>query len=183
MVQALRELIEDENYDEASLVGALSLFRCAHGDDDAEDVENFLKRLAVPYEKEGITRTYLMINDEAWERGEVKIDGYFAIALKVLYFQKMSAEFLEAVFGDPDRKNCPAFLIGQLARSADSEKGEGSRYLELALSYISSVSDIIGGRFVYLDCSPARQRYYEQHGFSFLKNKHNSHLIQMYKVI
>lgn len=38
MVQALRELLEDEYCDEASLTEALSMFECAHMGEEAQDV-------------------------------------------------------------------------------------------------------------------------------------------------
>lgn len=185
MVQALREIIELEDYDEASLKEALSLFECVKSEEeDSHDVMRFLTEEAISMEQDGTTRTYLILNDDAWKKGKIQIDGYFAIALKVLYFSKdMSKSVLEEVFGDGSRKNCPAYLIGQLARSKDTVSGVGSRYLENALEYISEASDIVGGRLIYLDCTQGKQSYYEKRGFHFLQRKHNSELIQMYRVI
>ncbi len=45
----------------------------------------------------------------------------------------------------------------------------GMSYLKTSLSYISDASNIVGGRFVYLDCNPDRRAYYEQQGFAFLQ--------------
>ena len=183
MVQALRDLIEDSCFDEASLTEALSTFECVYSGDESEDVTSFLVKDAIRLEREAITRTYLIINDERWEEGCVQIDGYFSIAIKVIYFHGVDLGILENAFGNGSQKNCPAFLIGQLARGVHSPKGSGAEYLKKALSYVASVKDIIGGRFVYLDCVPERRTYYETQGFAFLKNKHNSPLIQMYKII
>ena len=185
MVQALREIIELDNFDEASLLEAFSSFQCVNPTDEiAKDVMKFLVNDSIAMEKDGITRTYLILNDEQWTKNQVQIDGYFSIALKVLYFGKnISKEWLKNIFGDEDRKNCPAYLIGQLARSSHAQSGEGSKYLSTALEYISHASDIVGGRLVYLDCSPSKRAYYEKRGFNYLKNKHNSDLIQMYRVI
>lgn len=183
MVQALRELVEDEFFDKASLVEALSMFECAYSGDECEDIITFLRKDAISLEQRGITRTYLILNDKAWEDGHIQIDGYFSIAVKVLYFNGVDSETLERAFGDATRKNCPAFLIGQLARGVHSPKGAGLCYLNTALSYIAAASNIVGGRFVYLDCVPERRNYYERHGFTFLQNKHKSNLIQMYRII
>ena len=185
MVQALREIIELDNYDEASLKEALSLFECVKSDtEDAKDVMRFLVNDAIDMERRGITRTYLVLNEESWAKGQIQIDGYFAIALKVLYFSKdVDKEVLQEVFGDSSRKNCPAYLIGQLARSCKAERGAGSKFLKIALEYISSASDLVGGRLIYLDCTQEKQGYYEREGFRFLQNKHNSGLVQMYRVI
>lgn len=185
MVQALREIIELSEFDEASLKEALSSFRCVDPEEaSAQDVMRFLSEDAVDMERKGTTRTYLILNDESWAEGEVRIDGYFSIALKVLFFSKdIDAGLLEETFGNPKQVNCPACLIGQLARSETAEKGSGREYLKFALQYIAEASDIVGGRFVYLDCVPEKQRYYEKEGFRFLQNKHKSGLVQMYRVI
>ncbi len=185
MVQALREIIELDNYDEASLKGALSMFKCTNCQSEAaQDVMHFLTEEAIDMEKAGITRTYLVLNDELWNKGEIQIDGYFSIALKVLYFAKdIEKNILESIFDDSARKNCPAYLIGQLARSEKSDKGSGVQILTTALEYISEASDIVGGRLIYLDCVPEKEKYYKNHGFKVLQKKHNSNLIQMYRVI
>lgn len=183
MVQALRELLEDEYCDEASVKEALSMFECAYTGEESQDVISFLQQYAIPFEKDGTARTYLMVNDDAAAQGRLQIDGYFSIAIKVLYFHGVDSEVLEQAFGDASRKNCPAFLIGQLARGIHSEKGSGVEYLNTALSYIASAGNIAGGRFVYLDCVPERQGYYEKCGFTFLQQKHKSKLIQMYRIL
>lgn len=183
MVQALKTLIEDEYYNEASVKEALFSFECAYKAEESEDVVYFLQKLAIPYEKDGTTRTYLIINDEEYANDRIQIDGYFSIAIKNIYFKEADEDILEEAFGDKTKKSCPAFLIGQLARGIYSEKGSGAEYLDIALSYIATVSNIIGGRFVYLDCTPERQSYYEAQGFAFLQHKHRSELIQMYRII
>ncbi len=185
MVQALREIIELNEFDEASFREASSLFRCADPEEaSSQDVMRFLTEDAVDMERRGTTRTYLILNDDRWAEGEVLIEGYFSIALKVLFFSKdIDAGLLEETFGNPKQVNCPAYLIGQLARSETAKKGSGREYLRLALQYIAEASDIVGGRFVYLDCLPEKQGYYEKEGFCFLQHKHKSGLVQMYRVI
>ena len=185
MVQPLKEIIELFGDDEASLAEALSSFSSVFENEEAEDVSYFLKNLAISNEKTGVSRTYLIVNDDAWERAELQIDGYFTIAIKVLYFNDVdrgAQDEIHRVLGNTS-KNCPAYLIGQLARGKHCDKGAGRQYLERALSYISGSSEIVGGRLVYLDCKKALRSYYEQAGFQFLQEKHKSSLIQMYRVI
>ena len=82
MVQALREIIELNEFDEASFREASSLFRCADPEEaSSQDVMRFLTEDAVDMERRGTTRTYLILNDERWAEGEVLIEGYFSIAL------------------------------------------------------------------------------------------------------
>ncbi len=181
MVQALRELINLDNFNEASLLEAFSSFQCVHTDDDPNDVVNFLLNHAISYEQEDKTRTYLILNDEAWQNGYIQIDGYFSIAIKVL---NLKSNIIDSFLGfKPHPGAIPAFLIGQLARGTGAPKGVGREYLNTAIGYISHVSDVIGGRFIYLDCKPERQAYYEEQGFSFLQKKKNSDLIQMYMIL
>lgn len=186
MVQSLKDLIELKECDEASLREAFSLFRCAHckeEDEESNDVLDFLQNHAIEREKEDTTRTYLIVNDDAWEEKKIQIDGFFSIALKVVYFHDNGKDVVGDIFNDSSKKNCPAFLIGQLARSEHTQSGAGAEYLNIALGYIAAVSKIIGGRLVYLDCDPERFNYYKEHGFSFLQQKKNSSMIQMYKVL
>lgn len=184
MVQALREIIELENFDEASFIEALSLFECVkQNEETAQDVKRFLVEDAIGMERDGDTRTYLILDDECWVNGEIKINGYFSIALKVLTFSKdIDEELLCDVFGKK-KNNCPAYLIGQLARSIDTKSGVGKEFLRTALEYIAQASDIVGGRFIYLDCNKDKRAYYEKQGFKFLQDKHKSDLIQMYRII
>ena len=184
MVQALREIIELEEFDEASFKEALSSFDCVkQNDETAQDVKRFLVNDAIDNERRGDTRTYLILDDANWNEGKIKIDGYFSIALKVLTFSKyLDKDLLIEVFGS-EKNNCPAYLIGQLARSADSKPGVGKEFLETALEYIAHASEIVGGRFIYLDCNKDKRAYYEKQGFKFLQDKHKSHLIQMYRII
>ena len=185
MVQSLREIIELEEYDEASFKEALSTFICVKPEEeDSKDVMRFLAEDAIPMERAGLTRTYLIVDDEKWAQGILQINGYFSIALKVLYFDKgLSKDVISEISGDESRKNCPAYLIGQLARSENAPKGSGSKYLNIALEYILKASELVGGRLIYLDCKPGKKKYYTDYGFRFLQDKHKSDLIQMYCVL
>lgn len=170
MVQSLRQIIELPNCDEASLKEALSTFVCVNPTEDAsKDVMRFLREDAIPMERAGLTRTYLVIDDEHWARGLLQINGYFSVALKVLYFgEKVGHDFRAEICGDSKKKNCPAYLIGQLARSEKAPVGSGGSYLKTALNYISNASDLVGGRLIYLDCTKSKEKYYAKHGFHFL---------------
>lgn len=70
-----------------------------------------------------------------------------------------------------------------MARGKNSIRGSGAEYLNTAISYILNVSDIIGGRIIYLDCEAELQQYYEKHEFTFLQKKKYGDLIQMYRVL
>lgn len=75
-------------------------------------MKDFLVNNAIEAERKGTTRTYLFLNDKKWKEGKIVIDGYFSLALKILYFSKdIDKKILEIAFGDSKRKNCPAYLI------------------------------------------------------------------------
>lgn len=183
MVQTLRELIELDNFDKASLKEAFSLFKCAHQGQEAQDIEKFLVNEALPKEENKEARTYLFIDDTEWNNGKIKIDGYFTICLKNIYFNNIDKDILYEIFNNKDTKNIPAFLIGQFGRALHTKAGVGVEYLNYALSIIATASNIVGGKFIYLDCSPERQKYYEENGFTFLREKPKSNLIQMFTIL
>lgn len=51
-------------------------------------MKDFLVNNAIEAERKGTTRTYLFLNDKKWKEGKIVIDGYFSLALKILYFSK-----------------------------------------------------------------------------------------------
>ena len=120
---------------------------------------SFLVNDAIDAEKRGITTTYLILNDEEWGKGNIVIDGFFSIALKVLYFAKdVDKNIIEAILDNPEKKNCPAYLVAQIARSDDSNKGNGAEYLKKAIELTLKAKDIVGGSLVYLDCLKEKKK-------------------------
>lgn len=77
----------------------------------------------------------------------------------------------------------PAFLIGQVSRSIDTQKGIGTVLVSEALRRIKEAQNIIGGNFVYLDCHNETKikDNYMKSGFKYLQDKQDgSGDIQMY---
>lgn len=183
MVQALKKIIELNDYDEASLKEALSSFKCyKEKEESSKDVIFFLQNEAIKMEKSGQTRTYLYLNDAEWEKGNIVIEGYFSIAIKNLYFND-DVSSIEKLYGEIP-KSMPAYLIGQLARAEGTPSGFGKKMLKKALEYICTASNSAGGRVVYLDCWLDRKKYYESNGYKYLQDKkNNDKLIQMYRII
>ena len=122
MVQSLREILSIENSDKTSLQEVFSSFKSFKGD---EDIESFLQKKAIPNEEQNISRTYLIINDEKWEKNEIQIDGYFSLALKVIKLDDISNTKKKTIAKSTDQDDVAAYLIGQLARSKDTDKGVG----------------------------------------------------------
>ena len=177
MVQSLREILSIENSDKTSLQEVFSSFKSYKGD---KDIESFLQKKAIPNEEQKISRTYLIINDEKWEKNEIQIDGYFSLALKVIKLGDISNTKKKSIAKSTVNDDVAAYLIGQLARGKDTDKGFGTLLLHEAIARIKSCQELVGGRIVYLDCKEAVKPYYEKQGFIELqKNPCNKTLKQM----
>ncbi len=175
MVKEIRKLLENK-IDETSLMEVFSFFNCSKD----PDISNFLINNAIEFEKKRIARTYLIIDDI-----NGKIKGFVSIALKSLdTAHDLSNSQRKKILKHSSEDNIACYLIGHLCRDDATEKGFGKELLEIAISYIKTASNIVGGRLVYLDCKQELMGYYESFGFKYLQvNKENNQLIQMYAII
>lgn len=80
---SLSTLLNSEKLDKDTIQCALSSF-CPVKDHD--DIKHFLDKAAIPQEEQKISRTYLWLDEESLAIKEIKIFGFFAIALKVFKF-------------------------------------------------------------------------------------------------
>lgn len=161
-----------------------SSFSCKQ---ENKDVEKFLLERAIKYEQTKNASTFLVFNDEALENGNLILDAFFSLALKVFAFTKEASNEDKDVVG-VSSNNVPAFLIGQLARSKDSKDGLGKEVLIQAIKYIKVAQYYVGGRLVYLDCKDDLVNYYIRQGFRFIQKRkkpdeNGDRLNQMYIVI
>lgn len=180
MVFSLRKIIESENTDKASITEALLTFKCKMD----EDVQTFLHEKAIDFEEKHQTATFLSINDEKLKSGELQIDGYFSLAIKVFEFSDEISNRKKKLLSGKSDKQVPAFLIGQLARNDCAPKGTGKELLNLAIQYIKNAQNYVGGCLTYLDCKDNMIPYYEKYGFSFIqKSSNEDNLNQMYITI
>lgn len=190
MVLPLKEIIyNDDNKTLSSerikvLDKVFSSFKCSQKN---QDVEKFITELAIEFEKKRISSTFLIFNDEELEKGNLVLDAFFSLALKVF-------EFSDEVSKSDKKKACtnedstPAYLIGQLARSVNTKSGLGKEALIKAIEYIKGAQYYVGGRLVYLDCRDDLVKYYEKQGFKFIQKRkspdeNGDKLNQMYIII
>ena len=75
------------------------------------------------------------------------------------------------------------YLLGQLARSDDSEPGLGSSLLEDALDTINWAYLAVGCRVVRVDCTDDLVNYYIKHGFTYINKNVIENLNRMITVI
>ena len=76
-----------------------------------------------------------------------------------------------------------AYLLGQLARSIDSQKGFGKGLIEYAIGRLREAKKIVGCRIARLDCSGDLIEYYGDSGFKPIRSNNDGSLVQMITTI
>ena len=140
-----------------------------------KDVEYFLKEKAIEFSKQGISRTYIVLGEY---KKENVIVGYFAIANKSTVLKKLilsnskRKKLIKYAKYDTDIKgyNIALPLIGQLGKNFDNGYNElisGDVLLKLACDKIKEIQNLIGGRYVFLECEDIDKlkEFYESNGF------------------
>lgn len=149
----------------------LSCYKC----DLNQDVEYFLKEKAIEFSKQDISRTYIVMSQ--YKEKDV-IAGYFAITNKVTNIKKVKLSetkrkrLLKFAVYDKESKcyNIALPLIGQLGKNYDNNYNNlisGDVLLKLACDKIKEAQELLGGRFVFLECEdkPQLEEFYENNGF------------------
>lgn len=147
------------------------------------DISNFLKSLAIDYEKNDISRTFLIFNEEY----KGKVLGYFTIGLNVfkinetpkvkdayeginLFEQGYHPVYKLLMIGKDD--NCPM----DFSIKKDIFENE-------VMHLIREAKEIIGTNFLYLDCVEELLNYYRSLGFEFFNYNKKSKLYCMIRAI
>ena len=155
------------------------------------DLENFLVRKAITYEKADFGKTYLFIDREKLENNEVEVMAYFTISQSTLDISHLSKKQRRKAIGEyPGRdslSSIPTYLIGQLGRcdSYSNEDINGERILDECYSTISVAAQIVGGKFIILECREQMfSKFYEGKGFRKLYEDLNENgLYTLYKKV
>lgn len=163
------------------------------------DVEYFLKEKAIEFSKQDISRTFLVMSEY---KEKYVIAGYFAIANKSTTIKKFilsntkRKKILKYAEYDNDIKgyNIALPLIGQLGKNYHNGYDKlitGDILLKFACSKIKETQDILGGRYVFLECEDNEKLrdFYESNGFEYfgkrnlekdeLENTKSAYLLQM----
>lgn len=155
---SLHDLLED--YDEESVTVQLSAFKCSKD----KELEDFLCRNSIIYEKRDMARTYLAVSLE------MEIVGYFSLGIRCGSIPDdltVSKSLYKKLNVNRDTGVAQMFLIAQLGRSDDSPKGLGRSLMEDAFYMLLEANRIVGCRVIRIDCKPAQSLvdYYSQYGF------------------
>ena len=139
------------------------------------DVEYFLKEKAIEFSKQDISRTFLVLSEY---KGRNVIVGYFAITNKATKIKKFvisktkRKKILRYAEYNNESKgyNIALPLIGQLGKNYNNEYNKlisGDILLKFACDKIKQTQNIIGGRYVFLECEDIDKlkNFYEDNGF------------------
>ena len=152
--------------DEKKLENTFKEFSCQQ----EVDLENFLLKRAIPYEKTAYGKTYLLLDKALLEDGEMSIVAYYSIALKSIDITNLSKKKRKKVIGaqpgHDTMTSMAAYLIGELGRNDkySHEDIDGMTILNECYHSISLAARIVGGKIVLLEC---REHMYEK----FYKNQ------------
>jgi hypothetical protein len=140
-----------------------------------KDVEYFLKEKAIEFSKQDISRTYIVMSQ--YKDRDV-IVGYFAITNKVTSIKKVKLsetkrkKLLKFAVYDKESRcyNIALPLIGQLGKNYYNNYNNlisGDILLKLACDKIKEAQELIGGRFVFLECEDKTilEEFYKGNGF------------------
>ena len=140
-----------------------------------QDVEYFLKEKAIEFSKQDISRTYIVMSQY---KDKDVIVGYFAITNKVTNIKKVKLSetkrkrLLKFAVYDKESK-CYSIalpLIGQLGKNYYNGYNSlisGDILLKLACDKIKEAQELLGGRFVFLECEDKNklEEFYSNNGF------------------
>lgn len=149
----------------------LNQFECSLN----KDVEFFIKEKAIEFLKLGISKTFLVTT--SYKEKQV-IVGYFALTDKVTKIKENSlsktlSRRIKRFSRNEDIKNYYIVslpLIGQLGKNFANNYNElisGDVLLKLACDKVKEAQQILGGKFVFIECEdkPKLRDFYESNGF------------------
>ena len=132
------------------------------------DVENFIHTECSKYEKDDNTRNYFL-----YDLDRMEIAAFFTLSLHSIILGDLLSSLDEDTmtvlrgYGKRDARSVGCYLIGQLARndSYSREDISGEDILSFIKEKLSISRDIVGGRFVAIDCAKELIPFYERNGF------------------
>lgn len=138
---------------------------------------------------EGLCAVYLILDEDEFDQGKIKIEAYFTLSHKSLITPQVSKTKIRNAARFPDAESIHFVLIGQLGKyiAEDPELGEkrsditSGEILDYAFEIIRASSSLIPCRCAMVECSdnPKVQQVYTNYGFSFFQYDGEHH--QFYK--
>lgn len=175
----------------------LSSFSCVRD----EDIQNFLHKRAVDFEKLLKSRTYLVVDEQQFENSDFKLKdliiyGYISLAVKVFTVpetisnrQRQQLDGFSAKEHGKQISNFPCYLIGQLARNSNVPKEiiSDAELLQISYNIIGEAVKLVGGRNILIECHNDKKlvQFYLDNGFNKISQvpDENQTMIQMVRRI
>ena len=172
-VTSLRGLIDTHSPED--LDNILSVFSCERD----KDVESFLKHKAIVQEKKQISRTYLIFN----ARVRPELMAYFTVAISNMDVSDLQCDDKIRKKMNINKGVAQNYLLGQLGKRDDAEKGLGEFAIEQAADRILTANLNVGCRVIRVDCKTSLLKYYTDNGFVFARHNKDNDLMQMIRII
>jgi len=173
MVIQLKEVVRDADMLQFAQ-SAIAKFACKD-----KDVEGFLKGKAFDFERRDKSRTYLVFDDCG-----KNLVGYYSLSLKALPFgttvSKNTIKNIDGFSKDVDAAGI--ILIGQFGKDCDiAHSISGSILLNTCMETIYAAQNLVGGRFVMLECHDIDKvvSFYTANGFQRLQYDPRDKYLQM----
>lgn len=174
--------------DESITQELVSIFNCAKD----PDIEFFLQKRAMQFEKLGKSRTFLIYDED--DNESFKVLAYFTLALQVLKVpDKLSNRKIKTLDGFNAKINgeriteFPALLIGQLGKNdLYKDSVTGDEVMQFCLGKILEGQYRLGGRIIMLECKdiPYLINFYKKFGFQKIEKEYNDgELLQLIRII
>ncbi|MCL1905040.1 MAG: hypothetical protein FWG19_02825 [Methanomassiliicoccaceae archaeon] len=162
-------------YPEKVVSEKLSRFSCERD----RDVELFLKEKAIVQEKKHISRTYLIFTADT----KTELMAYFTIAISNMDVADLQCEDKIRKKMNINKGVAQNYLLGQLGKRDDAEKGLGEFAIEQAVDRILTANLNVGCRVIRVDCKTSLLKYYTENGFVFARHNKDNDLMQMIRII
>lgn len=180
--------ILDSEFDKQKIEAVFKKFSCQR----ETDLEDFLIRKAIPYEKSNYGKTHLIIDyDKLSNMGELVIVAYFTISHRPVDISHLSKSKRKKTFkeypGADHLNSISAYLIGQLGRCDDysNEDLDGQTILNECYHAISVAARVVGGNVVILECRERMyEKFYEKQSYKKLSDELNEeNLYTLYRKV
>ena len=155
------------------------------------DIENFLRKKALIYEKRKWCSVYLLVDEEKLNNGEIFVEGYFTLSNRVLHISDNVSNKIKKKLYNGLKKTGDGFihvlLIGQLGKYIGKEfcsQLSVNEILDFAFEIIEQVKERIVCNCVILECDIKRvglMNRYRNYGFHELQQEDS--FIQYFAII
>lgn len=169
------------------LSDALDSFRCCLD----EDIEVFLRQKAIHFMQRNWCSVYLIVDEQEFDSGHIKVDAYFTLSHKTLIPTTASKTCVKDASGFKDSESVHFVLIGQLGKRIERlENGEllrsnisSKEILDDAFEIIRASSALIPCRCVLVECNDNEKVHKVYTDYHFKKFQFDGEHHQFYKQI